>query len=159
MTVMESYPVRYRFSQTFASPARRAYEWCVDYKPDDWARMGKKGTRRIKWLNEDTLILADTVVGYEGPVTKRRLVRLNAERLAWTNTHISGPNKHSQFWYQIVPLGKSKSRLDFIGLQVNYGKPPSASDIGRLSKALRKDDARMWTLLAEEMLKDFKPSI
>ena len=153
---MNSYSIHYNFSQSFDLPAKDAYDWCIDYQPDDWARMGKKGTRRINLLNEDTLILTDTVSGKDGPVTKRRLVRLNPERLSWTNTHLSGPNKYSQFWYQIVAEGDRKSRLDFLGLQVNYGKRPSAANIEKMVEELTADDAGMWSLLAEEMRKDIR---
>lgn len=152
---MDSYSIHYSFNQPFDVSAKMAFDWCIDYRPDDWRRMGKKGTRTIKRINEDTLILTDTVVGKDGPVTKRRLVRLNPERLAWTNTHIAGPNKHSQFWYQIVARAHEKSRLDFIGLQVNYGKRPSSTRIARVAEELKADDKRMWSLLAEEMRKDF----
>lgn len=154
---MDSYPVRYQFSQLFDVPAEAAYRWCTDYRPDDWGRMGKKGTRKIKHLNEDTLILTDTVTEEGGDVTKKRLVRLNSDRLAWTNTHLAGPNKHSQFWYQIVALGKGRSRLDFTGLQVNYGERPSPSRTREMAGELRKGDSQMWTLLAKEMSKDLRP--
>ena len=151
---MDSYSVSYEFDQPFEFPAKRAYDWCIDYRPDDWGRMGKRGTRRINRLNSDTLILTDTVVGKDGPVTKRRLVRLSPERMSWTNTHLAGPNKHSQFWYRIVERGNGKSRLSFIGLQVNYGKRPSSAKIAKMAEELKTDDAGMWVLLAEEMRKD-----
>lgn len=148
-----SYSVRYGFSQRFEVPAERAFEWCTDYTPDDWKMMGKKGRREIERLNEDTIILTDTYVDRSGPVTKKRLVRLNHERLAWTNTHVGGPNLHSQFWYQIVPEGKG-SRLEFTGLQINYGRRPAVQEVAKLSKELAEDDSGMWRLLAEEMRKD-----
>jgi hypothetical protein len=151
--IMESYPVRYQFSQAFDAPAGLVFRWCTDYQPDDWERMGKKGTRKVKRLNEDTLILTDTVVEENGPVTKRRLVRLDAQRLAWTNTHLDGPNKHSQFWYQIVSLNRV-SRLDFTGLQVNYGRRPTSQEIEKMARDLRRVDSKMWTLLAKNMSKD-----
>ena len=120
-----SYSIRYGFSQPFNLPAETAYQWCTDFAPDDWGRMGKEGTRKIKRINEDTLILTDTVIVGEGkgrrPVTKQRLVRLNRDRMAWTNTHLTGPNKHSQFWYHIVAEAEDRSRLDFTGLQITKG--------------------------------------
>lgn len=151
---MDSYSVQYGFSQPFDFPAEMAFDWCTDYRPDDWAKMGKKGTRKINRINQDTLILTDTVTGEDGPVTKQRLVRLNPERLSWTNTHLGGPNKHSQFWYQIVARGSGKSKLDFIGLQVNYGKRPPQARIAEIREELKADDMRMWSLLALEMRKD-----
>ena len=150
----KSYSVRYRFSQRFDAPPKKAYEWCTDYRTDDWTIMGKNGKRKIERLNEDTIILTDTYAGKNGPVTKQRLVRLSPESLAWTNTHVGGPNLHSQFWYQIVPEGKG-SRLDFTGLQVNYGRRPSVKKVAKLSEELAKEDSGMWLLLAEAMHKDF----
>jgi hypothetical protein len=155
---MDSYSVRYEFSQDFRAPARDAYEWCLDYRPDDWGRMGKRGTRRIRRLNADTLILTDTVFGKHGAVTKRRLVRMDPIRLAWTNTHVSGPNLHSQFWYQIVERAGGTSRLAFTGLQVNYGKRPSDSAVAKMASELRADDSQMWRLLAKEMARDLGTS-
>ncbi|MGA2663993.1 MAG: hypothetical protein ABSF83_03530 [Nitrososphaerales archaeon] len=156
-----SYSVRYRFSQPFDFPAVAAYRWCTDYQPDDWALMGEEGTRKIEHINEDTLILTDTVTaGKDGPVTKERLVRLNPERLAWTNTHLAGPNKHSQFWYQIVEgegRGKKRqgSRLEFTGLQVYHGgAPPSPEKLAKMADRLVIVDSGAWKLLAEEMRKD-----
>jgi len=151
---MNPYTVHYAFSQAFNFPAKTAYDWCVDYKPDDWARMGLKGTRKVKRINEDTLILTDTVMGESGSVTKQRLVRLNPDRLAWTNTHLTGPNRHSQFWYQIVVEGRAKSRLDFIGLQVNYEKRPSPARLAEMAEELATEDSGHWQLLAKEMRKD-----
>ena len=109
-------------------------------------------------MNEDTLILTDTVSEESGEVTKRRLVRLNPERLAWTNTHLGGPNRHSQFWYQIVAVGRKRSRLDFTGLQVNYGRRPSATRVDEMARELRRDDSKMWGLLARAMSKDLLQS-
>lgn len=153
---MDSYSIRYRFSQSFDFPAKAAFDWCTDYRPDDLARMGKKGARRIERINEDTLILADTYASDDGSVTKRRLVRLHPGRLAWTNTHLTGPNKHSQFWYQIVSRGSGKSRLEFTALQVNYGKRPPPARIAGMAEELRADDAGAWSLLAKEMRKDLR---
>ncbi len=146
--------MNYSFSQRFDVPAAEAFSWCTDYKPDDWGRMGKKGTRGITRLNEDTIILNDTVTGDDGDVTKVRLVRLNPGLLAWTNTHIGGPNKHSQFWYEIVAEGKGRSRLDFTGLQLNYGRRPSETEVAKLGEKLRAEDSAMWVLLAKEMHND-----
>lgn len=153
---MKSYSLRYGFSQHFGVSADTAYRWCTDYQPDDWARMGEKGIREIEWLNEDTVILTDTVEGAKGKTTKQRLVRLHPERLAWTNTHLAGPNRHSQFWYQVTPVGQGSSRLDFTGLQINYGKAPSAARIAAMARQLAVEDSKAWVLLAKEMKKDLR---
>ena len=153
---MTSYSVRYKFSQHFAFPAETAYSWCTDYEPDDPARMGENGTRRIKRVNDDTLILTDTTLRETGPVTRQRLVRLHPERLAWTSTHLTGPNKHSQFWYQIVKEGANKSRLDFTGLHVNYGRSPRPVRLKEIAHELAAADSHGWVLLEKEMRKDLR---
>ena len=106
-------PVRYTFKQKFAVPVEEAFAWSVDYDPDDFALMGQKGTRKITRVAEDTFILDDTRMMENGPVEKTRLIRINPERRAFTNTHIAGPTLHSQFWYEFMPEGKNRSRLEF----------------------------------------------
>jgi hypothetical protein len=153
---LSSYSVRYKFSQRFALPAETAYKWCTDYAPDDPARMGENGTRKVKHVNDDTLILTDTVVDETGPVTKQRLVRLHPERLAWTSTHLTGSNKYSQFWYQIVSESTNKSRLDFTGLHVNYGRRPEPARLKQIERELVAADSHGWVLLEKEMRKDLR---
>ena len=151
---MKSYSVRYQFSQPFAVPARRAYEWCTDYRTDDLGRMGMKGRRKIRRINADTLILTDTVVGGGRSVRKEKLVRLDPARMYWTNTYLAGPYRHSQFLYEIVSEGKDRSRLDFTGLQVFYGEEPSAEKTAEMARKLAKEDSGSWSLLAEAMRRD-----
>ena len=146
------YSIRYGFTQALNFPAEIAYKWCTDYDPKDMERMGETGLRRITRLTEDTIILEDR---YDVGITKTKLVRLNPERHSWTSTHISGPVKHSQFLYEIIPEGTNKSHLNFTGLQINYSKKrPSPANIERLAAQLRKEDSQGWKLLAQAMQKD-----
>jgi hypothetical protein len=154
---MESYSVRYRFAQPFDFPAETAYGWCTDYQPDDLARMGRKGTRKIDSINEDALILTDTMVDSGKRVRASRLVRLNPDRLSWTSTHLTGANKFSQFWCQILAEGETRSRLEFIGLQVNYGRRPSPARIASTARELARADSSEWVLLAKAMKEDLAP--
>ncbi len=151
---MESYSVRYRFSQPFNVSAQAAYEWCTDFRADDLARMGQVGTRKIRRINDDTLILTDVIKGKRE--RKQRLVRLNPDRMSWTNTHLNGSNKLSQFWYQVVPDGAQSSHLEFTGLRVNYGKPPEHAKIEEMADELAVEDSGDWLLLATEMHNDLK---
>lgn len=155
---MAAYTTRYKFSQRFKVPAEDAYRWATDYRSDDWSLMGKRGKRSIEHLSENAIILSDRVYGEGRYVSKRRLVLLYPERLSWTNTHIGGPNKHSQFLYEIIPEGKNSSRLDFTGFQIDYGatERPTPEKIESLSNKLREDDAGMWRLLAKAMERDLK---
>jgi hypothetical protein len=151
---MDSYSVRYRFAQPFDFSAETAYGWCTDYRPDDLTRMGRKGTRKIDRINEDALILTDTIVDPGRRVRASRLVRLNPDRLSWTSTHLTGAHKFSQFWSQILPEGEAGSRLEFTGLQVNYGKRPSPARIASMARELADADSSEWALLAKAMKED-----
>lgn len=152
---MASYTVHYKFSQRFNFPAQEVYRWCTDFQAGDIALMNEKGKRRVRRINEDTLVLTDTLIGEWGEVTKRRLVRLYPELLFWTNTRLSADGRHSQFLYQIVPEGEERSRLDFTGSQVYYGgEKPTADRIALMAEELSKEDSRAWKALAMAMEKD-----
>jgi hypothetical protein len=146
------YSIRYGFSQSFNFPAETAYKWCTDYDPKDLQRMGETGRRRITRLTEDTIILDDK---FDSGITKVKLVRLNPESHTWTSTHLSGPIKHSQFLYEIIPEGTHTSHLNFTGLQINYSaKKPGLATVARLAIQLRKEDSHAWKLLAQAMQKE-----
>ncbi|MDA4121657.1 MAG: hypothetical protein OK456_00580 [Thaumarchaeota archaeon] len=153
---MESYSVRYRFSTPFKASAKRAYDWCTDYRPDDNARMGMSGKRKIEQINDDTLVLTD-VFGTGGKkVTKKKMVRLNPERLSWTSTYLSGALRYSQFLYEVVPTGEDRSKLNFTGLQVFWGPRPSAKERAEIRRRLATEDSADWRLLADALNRDLK---
>ena len=85
---MPASSIRYGFSQHFSVSAVYAYKWSTDYQSDDHPIMGIEGKRRIRIISEDTIILMDTVTANGQEVEKRKLIRLNAPRLSWTNTHL-----------------------------------------------------------------------
>ena len=117
--------------------------------------MKERGRRTIRWISEDALVLVDDVYYGRRHAKKTKLVRLNPERLSWTNTHIAGPNEHSQFIYEIIPEGSESSRLEFTGLQINYGHqkvPPEG--IESIRRELTEEDAGSWKLLAKAMEED-----
>ena len=100
--------------------------------------------------------MTDTVRDENGlSVVKKRLVRLYPNKLFWTNTHLSGPAKYSQFLYQIVQEGGNASRLDFTGLQMYYGEVRHMS-VRSLGQKLTKEDFHTWKLLAKAMERDLK---
>jgi hypothetical protein len=114
--------------------------------------MQESGKRQIENLSQDTIILTETSPSGKGggQVTKKKLVRLYPARMFWTNTHIAGPNKYSQFLYQIVSEGKLKSRLDFVGLQVEH-RAMTKANAAALARKLRKEDSTAWRFLAKAM--------
>ena len=154
--MMRAYSVKYDFNQRFSVPARQAFNWCIDYQPSDLSLMNESGTRRIQKLNEDTILLKETTRQNEKAVTKTKLVRINKTSMSWTNTHVSGPNMHSQFLYSIVPEGKRASRLFFTGLLLCYSaKHLSKGALGHLAKSERRVDSMAWKHLAKAMERDF----
>ena len=146
--------VNYRFSQRFRVSAERAYQWCTDYDPNDLALMQEKGRRKIKWISKNALILVDTAYVGDGrtkkAVSKTKLVRLNPMEKSWTNTHIAGPVKYSQFLYKIVREGKDRSRLDFRGLQLEP-REMTREEVAALVRKVREEDSLAWKHLARAM--------
>ncbi|MBI2648577.1 MAG: hypothetical protein HYW93_02855 [Thaumarchaeota archaeon] len=152
---MLPYSIRFGFTQRFSVPAEDAYRWCTDYHPDDWALMGKRGKRKIKKISDDTIILEDVTYRDGRPVVKGKVVRLDPVRLSWTNTHLTGPTKYSQFLYRITPEGNSGSKLEFTGLQVEYSRTKVAADrIASLERKYREEDSESWRNLARAMEKE-----
>jgi hypothetical protein len=151
---MSQYSIPYGFRQHFAVPAKEAYKWCTSYDPKDLKLMGEKGIRKIRWLSEDAVILTDIFKVNGKTIKKEKLVRLYQDKMFWTNTHLSGPIKYSQFTYQITADGSNASHLDFTGLQIQYGAKVSSEKISELAKKLVIEDGGAWKKLASAMEKD-----
>jgi len=149
--------IKYKFTQHFKVPALEAYRWCTKYDPRDLSLMGMIGKREIRWISKDAVILSDSYRKKNGGTfTKTKIVRLDPSTLSWTNTHISGPLKYSQFLYKIVPEGKSSSRLEFRGLQLQSFDPRNKQNIRTITNIIRKEDSGAWKLLARELNKEFR---
>ncbi len=152
-------PIYYRFQQRFHVPARKAFEWCTTYTPEDHALMGEKDvSRKINHITDRTVILTDTFnIGTDNQVEKQKLVQFYPNILFWTSTHITGPAKHSQFLYQITAEASNISNLNFTGLFLHYGdKKISESDTVKMVEKTRKEDARAWKLLAKAMEQELR---
>lgn len=151
--------IRYHFSQRFHVPARKAYEWCTDYDPQDHALMHEDAERQITHISEGTIILKEIFHTSNGNVEKQKLVQLYPDRLSWVSTHLSGPNKYSQFIYEIAAEGDSASCLDFTALHIEHEKENLDNKcIKLLANKLRKEDSAVWKLLAKEMEKELGKS-
>src|SRR5712691_8041905 len=77
--LMKSYSVHFRVSQHFDFPAEEAYKWCTDYDSGDIGLAGDRGSRAVRRINEDTLVLTDTYFTDKGKVARKKLVRLYPE--------------------------------------------------------------------------------
>ncbi len=149
-------PIRYHFSQKLSVSASRAYKWCTDFSPVDHELMGKRdATRQVAHLTDGTVILIDTFPADSGLVEKHKLVQLFPEKLRWTSTHLTGPNKYSQFLYEISAETEKTSRLDFTAVHLEYAEDNlDKACAGVLAEKLCKEDSHGWRLLAEAMAKE-----
>ncbi len=147
--------IRYRFQQHLQASARKAYAWCTDFDPCDHRLMGdEKAERLVTCITEGTLLLTDTFPGGEGSVEKQKLVQLYPDQLRWVSTHLTGPNKYSQFIYELSEEGKLASCLTFTGLHIEHGKELDEESAKLLYEKLRVEDAGAWKLLAKALEKD-----
>jgi hypothetical protein len=148
--------IHYAFVQKFNVSAHKAYEWCTDYGPSDMALMQKENTtRKVQRISRDTIILVDTFVNAGKPVVKQKLVCLYPDQLSWTATHLTGPNKYSQFLYKITPESKKQCLFELTALYLDYGiKENTEIKRKHLARKLRKMDSDNWKLLAKTMEND-----
>lgn len=153
--------IHYGFGQSFSVSARRAFEWCTDYGPGDMALMREENaTREVQRISDDTIVLIDTHVSEGKSTVKQKLVCLYPSRLMWTSTHLTGPNKYSQFLYEITPETDRTCRLTFTGLSLDYSiKRLGEKGVGQLAKGLEKMDSEIWKLLAKEMEKELNKNL
>ena len=149
--------VSYHFSQRFRVPAEKAFEWTIDFRPDDFSRMGERGSRKVQPISEGTLLLTDTTFPKGKPVRKPKLINIYPDLLLYLNTHVGGPFRNSQFMYRFTPLGRNRSRLDFSGHLVVYSrKPLKPKEIARIAEEERKTDSGIWRHLARAMERDLE---
>lgn len=148
--------VQYQFRQRFPFSADRAFRWCVAFAPQDPALEGLRGVRSVQPLADDLVLLTDTFHSRGATtVTKTKLVRIRARPRSWTSTHVSGPNRHSQFWYRIVPDSRSTCHLDYAGLHVERrSRELNRGQLRRLGARLRREDSAAWKSLARAMSSD-----
>jgi hypothetical protein len=146
--------VRYRFSARLPAPPPAAYRWATDFRGDDLVASGR-GARKVTWLAPDAVLLTDVPPKGRRREAKTRLVRLYPDRRSWTNTHVSGPYRHSQFLYEIVPAGRRASRLEFTGLQlVRFARTPTPGAVAAMGRTLAREDASLWRVLVRAMARD-----
>lgn len=154
---MRAFSVSYKFSQRFPVPARQAFGWATDYQPDDLALMGEDGKRTIRKLTRDAIVLREDIIQENKKVDKIKLVRLNPRNLSWHNIHIQGPNKYSEFIYEITPEGKARSKLTFTGLLLVYSKNRLDSQkLRQIASREKRYDSKAWKLLAKAMAKEYR---
>jgi len=144
--------VRYHFTQRFVVSAQEAFDWFTDFDSQDNLLMGDKmAERQITHLADGAIILKDSFNSVAGTIEKQKLVNLYPNQYRWTSTHLTGPNKHSQFLYTITPQSKNASFLTFTALHLEYNEKEDAK---LLAQRLCKEDAYAWQLLTVAMAED-----
>ena len=120
----------------------------------------QNATRDVRQVSEDTILLNDTYTVGGERVTKQKLVCLYPDRLTWTSTHVTGPNRCSQFLYEITPETDRTCRLTFTALFLDYNieKRGDEKEMALFIKKLEKMDSEKWKLLAKEMKNELKQS-
>jgi hypothetical protein len=153
--------LRYRFRQPLRAPARAAYDWCTDFGPADGRLFSERTVRSVRRLSEDALVMTDTTFPRGRPLRIHRLVRLNPTVMAWTNTHLDGPYRHSQYWYRIISDGPGASHLEFIGLRLETcPRLPSDAEATRRAEECRRHDSAEWRHhLAPALARDLNPRV
>jgi hypothetical protein len=146
--------VRYQFTQLLPVSANQAFDWCTEFGPEDNTVMAvANAQRQITNIADGALIIKDVFHTPAGTIEKQKLVQLYPDIYTWTSTHLAGPNKHSQFLYQIAPQSKDACILTFKAHHLEYDKE---ADAGFLAEKLCKDDSNTWKLLAKAIEKEFK---
>ena len=154
---MQTFSVSYSFNQRFPISAREAFDWCTDYRSDDYELMGEKGRRGIRRVTKDTILLEEQVIQGSRTVRKLKLVKINPRRLSWHNIQLQGPNKYSEFIYEIRAEGENASTLSFTGLLVVYAKRSlTRNRLGQIAEKEREYDSKAWKLLAKAMAKELR---
>lgn len=152
---MVAVSIKQEFSQHFRVPAREAFEWCTDYDAKDHNLMGNKGHRRVTKVSHDTVILEDTLYPHGKAETKKKIVKIDKEKMSYFNFHITGATKNSLYFYRIVPEGKGKSRLEYTGYELAYPKKaPSKKQLAATADADTAARTKEWGLLAKAMERD-----
>lgn len=148
---------RYEFSQRFNVPAAQAFEWCTDYDSKDHNLMGNKGFRRVTRVSDDTVFLEDTVYQDGRAVTKKKIIKIDKERMTYFNFHTTGANKNSLYFYRIIPEGDGKSRLEYTGYELTYPKrAPSKKQLAAAAEADAAARTKEWGRLADAMERELR---
>ena len=154
---MKAFSAYYKFTQQFSVRAQQAFDWCTDYQPDDLALMGEQGKRRINRLTADTVILEEHIVQHDKRVTKVKLVKLNRRTHSWHNIQLKGPNRYSEFIYEIISDGQRRSRLIFTGLLIVYATHHiSQKRLRQIANREKRFDSRAWKRLANVMANELR---
>ncbi len=104
---------RVRVVREVAAPARYVYDWCTDYRSDDW-RVARRGTHpkfRVVTLSRHRLLrIRTTDRGQDDPEVAVDLIRLEPPD-RWHTDQIDEEELETVD-YRVRPLGRARARLE-----------------------------------------------
>ncbi|MGH9920527.1 MAG: hypothetical protein ACRD6W_16860, partial [Nitrososphaerales archaeon] len=86
---------------------------------------------------------------------KKKLIKVDRERMTYFNFHLTGANKNSLYFYRIIPEG-DKSRLEYTGYELTYPKAPSKKELAAAAEADATARTEEWGRLAKAMEKELR---
>src|SRR5579863_9983682 len=90
-------------------------------------------------------------------VTKKKVVKIDKERMTYFNFHLTGANKNSLYFYRIIPEGDGKSRLEYTGYELTYPKKaPTKKQLAAAAEADAAARTEEWALLAKAMERELR---
>ena len=154
---MVTVSTRYEFSQHFNAPAAQAFAWCTDYDAKDHNLMGNKGFRKVTRVSDDTVILEDTLYPHGKAVTKKKVIKIDKDRMTYFNFHTTGANKNSLYFYRIISEGDGESRLEYTGYELTYPrKAPTKKQLAATAEADAAARTKEWGRLADAMERELR---
>jgi len=106
---------RIRLSKEIAAPLRFVYDWCTDYRSDDWRlspRRPRPQFRVLKLSSRRLLRIRTTRTAGPDPEVAVDVIRLSPPN-AWHTDQIDEEDRESVD-YRLTALGPAKTRLDLL---------------------------------------------
>lgn len=138
----------YRISKTINAPFRFVYDWCTDYREDDYKITGSKSRRTFFEKTRERVIYA---IRYPTNRTFKRAVNIVTlhPHSGW---HLDSFGEEDDEFgdYRLKKLGPRRTRLDMVFIEKwKVAEVPSKTEY-------LKDINRIWDKYATALEKDYK---
>ena len=140
----------YKTSETFNAPKDFVFNWCTDFREDDYKMTGSTARRRFLERTKDRIIW---VVKYKDG--KRSLEGVRAVWLKPPNSwHFDTCGDGREVGdYNLSELKNGKTRLDMV-FRVTYDDPSEVESQAELTKGGKRE----WSIFRKFLEKDYKKS-
>lgn len=140
----------YKVSQTFNAPRDFVFNWCTDYREDDYKMTGSTARRRFLERTKHRIIW---IVKYK--VGKRSMEGVRAVWLKPPNSwHFDTCGDGREVGdYDLHELKNGKTRLDMV-FRVTYDDPNEVESQAKWTKMAERN----WSIFAKFLEKDYKKS-